>query len=56
MIAATCFPLVLLPTSPIFRGEEVEEVPPLIPGVPAVAEVVALLSGDRKPVTDIRQT
>ena len=33
--------------------EEVEAPPPLIPRVAAVAAVVALLSGDRKPVADI---
>lgn len=38
------------------RGEEVEAPPPLIPWVAAVAAVVALLSGDRKPVADIGTT
>ena len=46
MIAPTCCPLVPLPTSPVFREEEVEAPPPLTPGVAAVAAVVALLSGD----------
>ena len=56
IIAPTCCPLVLLPTSPVFREEEVEAAPPLIPGVAAVGVVVALLSGGRKPVADIGTT
>ena len=44
------------PHQPVFRGEKVEAPPPLILGVAAVAVVVALLSGSRKPVADIGRT
>ena len=56
IIAPTCCPLVPLPTSLVFREEEEEAVPPLIPGVAAVGVEVALLSGGRKPVADIGTT
>ena len=48
IVAQTCCPLVPLPTSPKFRGEEEEAPSPLIPGVAAAAAVVALLSGDEE--------
>ena len=48
--------LYCIPHQPVFRGEEVEAPPPLILGVAAIAVVVALLSGGRKPVADIGTT
>ena len=52
----TCCPLLLLPTSPVFKGEVVDAAPVLIPGVVEVGVVVALLSGGKKPVADIGTT
>lgn len=53
----TCWELFPLPTSPVFRGEVVDAVPVLNPGLAMVGVVApALFSAGKNPVADIGTT